>query len=902
VSVVATTQAGEPNFNGLFTVSITNALSVDTTVGYTVSGTATADADYTALTGSVVIPAGATSATLSVDVIDDTIVETGGETVIVTLSITDSAVTIASEDTATVTIADNDASEVSIGIVATNQASEPDNDGLFTFALSNIVSVDTEVNFTITGTATEGVDYEVIGTSVIIPANSLSVTIPVVVIDDSIVELTEAVVISVTGTDSAVTVSTTNIATVTIADNDTSEVSIIATTQASEPSTNGLFTLSLNNVVSVDTEVSYSISGTATNGVDYTTLTGIVTIPENTSSITIPVEVIDDNFVEAGGETVIVTLLSTNSGAGIATQDTATITISDDDASEVSIATTTDAGEPNFNGIFTVTLNNSVSVDTQVDYTVSGTATEGTDYVTLTGSVIIPANTNSAVIDVAVIDDTIVEGDETVIVTLTGTDSSVTVSSTNEATITITDNDASILSISATIQASEPNIDGEFTLTLTEPISIDTEVTFTVSGTAIEDVDYTSLGTTIIIPANTTSITIPVVVIDDLIVEPSGESVTVTIVSADSPIVIGSPDDATVTIADNDIAAPSIELIKDASLSGEGVVGDIITYTFTINNTGNVPLVDIEIEDDMLSSKPIVVSGIIEPGESTTISADYMINQADIDSGSVVNSAIVSAVDMLFDTIVADISDNGNVNDGDDNPTVLALAQSMNIAIVKTGTFNDVNGDGYAQAGETISYSFTVTNTGNVTLTNITISDPLLGVELTGGPISLDAGESDSTSFTATYTLTQDDVNLGSVSNQAIVFGTAPDGTDVQDLSDDTSTAGDNTTITTLSGCVIEVFNAVSPNNDGDNDVFLVRGLECYPKNRVEIYNRWGVLVFERDQYNNSDRAFRGISEGRVTVNKSEELPEGTYYYVLKYEDFNGTNHEKAGYLYINRK
>jgi gliding motility-associated-like protein len=195
-----------------------------------------------------------------------------------------------------------------------------------------------------------------------------------------------------------------------------------------------------------------------------------------------------------------------------------------------------------------------------------------------------------------------------------------------------------------------------------------------------------------------------------------------------------------------------------------------------------------------------------------------------------------------------------------------------------------------------------VTNTGNVTLTNITISDPLPGVELTGGPISLDVGESDSSSFVATYTLTQDDVNSGSVSNQAIVFGTAPDGTEVQDLSDDSGIDGDSVTVTNLSGCVIEVFNAVSPNNDGDNDVFLVRGLECYPKNRVEIYNRWGVLVFERDQYNNADRAFRGISEGRVTVNKSEELPEGTYYYVLKYEDFNGSNHEKAGYLYINRK
>ena len=195
-----------------------------------------------------------------------------------------------------------------------------------------------------------------------------------------------------------------------------------------------------------------------------------------------------------------------------------------------------------------------------------------------------------------------------------------------------------------------------------------------------------------------------------------------------------------------------------------------------------------------------------------------------------------------------------------------------------------------------------LTNNGNVSLTNITITDPLPGVELTGNPINLMAGESDSTSFEATYTITQNDINLGSVSNQALVFATTPDGTVIQDLSDDSDFVGDRPTVTNISGCVIEVFNAVSPNNDGHNDVFYIRGIECYPTNIVEIFNRWGILVFKRDQYNNTDRAFRGISEGRITINKSEELPEGTYYYVLKYTDENGDTDEKIGYLYINRK
>ncbi|MCV9934125.1 gliding motility-associated C-terminal domain-containing protein [Flavobacterium sp. LS1R47] len=108
-------------------------------------------------------------------------------------------------------------------------------------------------------------------------------------------------------------------------------------------------------------------------------------------------------------------------------------------------------------------------------------------------------------------------------------------------------------------------------------------------------------------------------------------------------------------------------------------------------------------------------------------------------------------------------------------------------------------------------------------------------------------------------------------------------------------------TVAINSSCIIEVFNAVSPNGDGENDVFRIDGLECFPDNTVEIYNRWGVLVYDLDHYNNSDRAFKGISEGRVTVNQSAELPVGTYYYILKYRDNDSNGHSKAGYLYLNR-
>lgn len=95
------------------------------------------------------------------------------------------------------------------------------------------------------------------------------------------------------------------------------------------------------------------------------------------------------------------------------------------------------------------------------------------------------------------------------------------------------------------------------------------------------------------------------------------------------------------------------------------------------------------------------------------------------------------------------------------------------------------------------------------------------------------------------------------------------------------------------------VYNALTPNGDGKNDFLLIDGIEMYPDNTLEVFNRWGVKVFETSGYNNIDNTFRGFSEGRITINQKDKLPSGTYFYVLKYDN-NGQNIKKAGYLYIN--
>jgi len=99
----------------------------------------------------------------------------------------------------------------------------------------------------------------------------------------------------------------------------------------------------------------------------------------------------------------------------------------------------------------------------------------------------------------------------------------------------------------------------------------------------------------------------------------------------------------------------------------------------------------------------------------------------------------------------------------------------------------------------------------------------------------------------------------------------------------------------------IIVYNAVSPNGDGVNDTFHLAGIKNFPDNTVEVYNRWGVRVFETKGYDESDNVFAGYSDGRVTIKRGEKLPTGTYFYIIRYN--NGQKGvEKSGYLYINNQ
>ncbi|MBO9728300.1 MAG: gliding motility-associated C-terminal domain-containing protein, partial [Chitinophaga sp.] len=582
--------AAEPGTNGSFAISLPAGVTSaeDITVSYAITGTATSGADYNALSGTIVIPAGANKVILPVNVIDDKIIE-NSETVVLTLAngtSTHFAFTAsAANRQATVTIADDDnvpANRV-VTVTATKNAAEPGTNGEFTISLPAGITASEPitVNYTTNGTATAGADYTTLGGTVIIPAGQNKITVPVSVIDDRILEGTETVDMKITsGASTSFVFTGGSTAIVNITDDEDIAanriLNIVKTTDAAEPATNGSFSISLPaGIVAVENiTVNYMVSGTATSGTDYTSITGSVTIPAGQNSVAVPVVVKDDQVIEQT-ETVIMTLNGGNSNHFTFTGNTnATVNIADNESSTpanlvLTITKGADGAEPATSGNFKVSLPAGItsSEDITVNYNATGTATAGADYTTLAGTVVIPAGQNSVAIPVVVADDQIIEVTETVVATLGGgTSAHFTFTGNSSATVNITDDEsitpAKLVLTAKGTDGAEPATNGGFTIGLPAGITSSEDITinYAITGTATANADYTALTGTVVIPAGQNSITIPVIVKDDKVIEGT-ETVIMTPTSASSAhFAFTNAGAATVNILDDETVTANLVL------------------------------------------------------------------------------------------------------------------------------------------------------------------------------------------------------------------------------------------------------------------------------------------------------------------------------------------------------
>lgn len=282
----------------------------------------------------------------------------------------------------------------------------------------------------------------------------------------------------------------------------------------------------------------------------------------------------------------------------------------------------------------------------------------------------------------------------------------------------------------------------------------------------------------------------------------------------------GIPNDPTVTSVG---ASASVTLLKRGALDdgsdGRADAGDHIDYVFTVTNTGNVGLTDLSITDPgtNVSGGPLLT---LAPGASdtTTFTGRRTLLQADVDAGVYINSAVVSGRDPSGNLVTDQSDDPVAAGAGNADPTQIELTEQPQLTLLKSGVL-DPGPDGQASIGDRISYVFAVTNTGNVTLAPVTITDP--NVAIMGGEIaSLAPGQTDNMTLTATYPLTQADLDRGQVTNSAVARGTSPQATVVSDRSDDamsTAPADDDPTVTVIpSAPSITLFKTATLDDGGD--------------------------------------------------------------------------------------
>ena len=231
--------------------------------------------------------------------------------------------------------------------------------------------------------------------------------------------------------------------------------------------------------------------------------------------------------------------------------------------------------------------------------------------------------------------------------------------------------------------------------------------------------------------------------------------------------------EATVTTSEPN---PSLSVVKTTISTPEGekyALGETITYKITVTNDGNVTISNISIEDKLPGftfDEGAVTTGIeLAPGKSAEATGSYTVTEADVLKGKVVNEATATG-DSPEDVDDPEVTP-GTKEDPTEEP-------DPSLSVVKTTT-STPEGEKYA-LGETITYKITVTNDGNVTISNISIEDKLPGFTFDEGAVTtgIELAPGKSAEATGSYTVTEADVLKGKVVNEATATGDSPEDVD----------------------------------------------------------------------------------------------------------------------------
>ncbi|MFF2011879.1 hypothetical protein ACFVWY_22740 [Streptomyces sp. NPDC058195] len=219
---------------------------------------------------------------------------------------------------------------------------------------------------------------------------------------------------------------------------------------------------------------------------------------------------------------------------------------------------------------------------------------------------------------------------------------------------------------------------------------------------------------------------------------------------ADDTPVESPPDEVTLPVQ----SGPGVRLEKSADDTRVYEAGDDVTYTYTVTNLGPQELTNLSVGDDRVTGVTCEATTLApngQPGDSTTCTGTYRITEADAEAESVTNVATARGR-----------SGGTDVESEPDEVTVL-VASELTLGLTKSTDDSRVY-----RPGDQVSYTYTVTNTSNVTLTNIAVEDDLVP-DVTCEATTLAPGAS--TTCTGTYTVTRADADRGEIANVAVAHG-----------------------------------------------------------------------------------------------------------------------------------
>ncbi|MCL1475466.1 calcium-binding protein [Argonema antarcticum] len=416
--------------------------AIATTVSLT-DGTATSPTDYDSTPIAVNFADGEVTKTITVPAVNDTAVESN-ETIALTLTNPTGGAVIGTQNTATLAIVDDD---VSLAFSAAQFSVNEDGTPIAAVTITRTGRTTGEISALVNlqnGTATSPADYNSTPIVVNFADGEITKTITVPVVNDTAVESNETIALTLTNPTGGAVIGTQNTATLAIVDDDVSLAFSAAQFSVNEDGT-PIAAVTITRTGRTTGEISARVNlqnGTATSPADYNNTPIVVNFAPGETTQTVTIPIVDDTLGETN-ETVNLTLSDPTGGATIVTQNTATLTIVENDvqlAFHSTPFTVREDGTP----LYAVRVARTGKTTVEVGATIilsDGTATAPNDYNNSPITVRLASGETQKTVIVPIVEDTIVESRETIALELRNPTGGATIGAQNTTTVNIVDNE-----------------------------------------------------------------------------------------------------------------------------------------------------------------------------------------------------------------------------------------------------------------------------------------------------------------------------------------------------------------------------------------------------------------------------------------------------------------------------